>query len=1610
MNMRTLWTLLGIALVAAQPAFLHAGEGKKSTKSKKKRMNVVLIFTDDQGYSDVGCFGAKGFKTPNLDRMAKQGVKFSSFYVSTAVCSASRSALMTGCYHTRVDIHGAFGPGRVGLHPDEMTIAELLKQIGYSSGCFGKWHLGSVPDLLPTAQGFDEYFGLPYSNDMSPSPKNNPRPQARKRYPPLPLISGTKVIEREPDQSKLTKWYTEKAVKFIKKNKNRPFFCYVAHSMPHVPLYASKKFKGKTKSGLYGDVITEIDWSVGQILETLKKEGLDENTLVIFTSDNGPWLTFGNHGGTAFPLREGKGTIFEGGVRIPCIMRWPGKMPAGHVCNEPAMTIDILPTLAKLTGAKLPKHKIDGKNIWPLMKGEKEAKSPHEAYYFWYARELRAVRMGKWKFHFPHRYRTLTGPPGMDGVPKNQGSAKIGLSLFDLEKDIGEKKNVAKQHPDVVAKIKKLAQKMRERLGDRLTKTKGREVRPLGKSKLPPLPKGKKRKGKSKVSFRGGRSTEIMFSGSTVPSIPRSGGKTKQTEPQSARIEDLIAAVQSGDANTRQRAFDRLQILGPKAKAAVPALVEVLEKGKTQDKVNAAQVLGAIGKEAKKAVPTLVKHLDSKEYALVRQCGLSLLQIQGPTLKTTTKLLAWEGKGPDQFSHYWTYLQGAPIDVTPYLIHLMQSEKKRVRANAAGALGSLLLNTPTNGQQKAWEKLNKSAQSQVISGLEKLLKDPEVGVAQAAVSSFVRLAPDKTAKAIPVAVRLLGKKRISSYDAYLLLRGAAKEAIDPLIRALDTKDRVVQQQVAYTLGGLAPLSVPKLISSLKNKSSHVRAGAALALSVSSSRSALDPLRKALKDPSEEVRLNAAQALLRMSPRSEAKVVVPVLRGALTSQDAEFRARAALNLSVIPKTAKDALPQLLRTLNDKQLRVRVAAARAVIAIDPNKTAATVPTISDALKSEKFRLQGGALASKIGGEAKRIVPELTATLRQELKKVDMARANVDRDLISFAARALGNAGPKAKKAVPLLVEALDVSYDPEAIGYALAQLGAPEAKLAVRALLLSTTRAGSNLLFPNFGKTLQQPQLKKQMLVGRFPGVVASDLLKLLDDQQTSVRQEAAKGLGILYDQKSPLRKELEKRFSQTTKQVIPKLRKTLSDKEVRVQVAAGRALVRIDPTQAQTLVPKLVLWLSDSRIPRYEVVRMLRNSKADPVDLLIGAFDEVPDPTPIAGLLTRSNFLPKAIPQLGQALKSKSARKQAGAAHTLAEFARTTPKTKSYEQAWEAAEAAVPTLQQLLQDNTLNVRFEAARALLNINRDRHADAIHKVFIQALQDKNGAMRYRAVYALGRMGPKASEAIPVLNKALQSKNTAFVLEVSRAIIAVSPKQAYQAIAKLKKVLTSGNALYAREAAQALASLGKYGKTAIPALKQAMGSKIPSVQFEAGRAMTLIDPDQTRVVLPRMIDLLKSERTSPYMKRTTLEFLVSVPNKKAVPALEPLLRATDEQLKLSAALALVKIAPKTMKKAWGVVSSTLTETQSQDTRDEIFETLTKLGPKAQPAIPAVVSLLKAKSRSVRREAIYVLGGMGAAAKKAIPDLRKVLFDTENPDLVRAAQLAIRRIQNSKE
>ena len=483
-------------------SLLAINGGIRAAGSVPATPNFVVIIADDLGYADVGCFGAKGFKTPNLDRMAKEGMKFTSFYVSQAVCTASRASLMTGCYANRVGLFGALNhTSPEGINPGETLIPELLKTRGYATAIFGKWHLGSRSEFNPLRHGFDEFLGIPYSNDNS---KYHP---SVKDMPPLPLYEGTRVVELDPDQSQFTRRFTERAVSFIARNKERPFFLYVPHVMPHVPIFASEKFKGRAALGLYGDVIEELDWSVGEILRALVQNGLDRRTLVLFASDNGPFLSYGSHAGSATPLREGKLTSFEGGVRVPCIMRWPGKIPAARDCDEPVALMDLLPTFAGLTGTRLPDVKLDGRDIASLLKGVPNAKSPHESLVFYAGDELQAIRSGDWKLHFAHPYLTVAAEPGHDGKPSNWGRLapdsitrsgvegiasrhgyrveNIGLSLYNLREDPAESRNLTALHPEVVARLQGLAVPFRTELGDALTGIKGNAIRPAGHFETP---------------------------------------------------------------------------------------------------------------------------------------------------------------------------------------------------------------------------------------------------------------------------------------------------------------------------------------------------------------------------------------------------------------------------------------------------------------------------------------------------------------------------------------------------------------------------------------------------------------------------------------------------------------------------------------------------------------------------------------------------------------------------------------------------------------------------------------------------------------------------------------------------------------------------------------------------------------------------------------------------------------------------------------------------------------------------------------------------------------------------------------------------------------------
>jgi arylsulfatase A-like enzyme len=434
------------------------------TAADKPRPNFVIFYCDDAGYGDFGCYGATDIPTPNIDRLAKEGLRFTSFYVAQAVCSASRTALLTGSFPNRIGIFGALNPrSNNGIAGGEVLISELLKPLGYSTGIFGKWHLGHHREFLPLQNGFDEYLGLPYSNDMWPVDYDgHPAEGALKaNYPKLHIIDGneqTDLIGTLDDQATLTRRYTERAVKFVDAHKAAPFFLYVPYAMPHVPLGLSERFRGTTKRGPYGDVIAEIDWSVGEVMNALRKAGVDENTFVIFSSDNGPWLRFGNHAGSAGPLREGKGTMFEGGCRVPGIFRWPGHIKAGRTSDAIAATVDVLPTIAEITGAKLPEHKLDGVSQLPLLLDE-NAKAPRDTYTYFYGDDLIAQRRGPWKLFFPFTASQYQegNPTGKDRHPAPAVSKKFtSPMLFNLADDIGERNDLAAAKPELVAELTKL--------------------------------------------------------------------------------------------------------------------------------------------------------------------------------------------------------------------------------------------------------------------------------------------------------------------------------------------------------------------------------------------------------------------------------------------------------------------------------------------------------------------------------------------------------------------------------------------------------------------------------------------------------------------------------------------------------------------------------------------------------------------------------------------------------------------------------------------------------------------------------------------------------------------------------------------------------------------------------------------------------------------------------------------------------------------------------------------------------------------------------------------------------------------------------------------------
>jgi arylsulfatase A len=456
------------AVLSAMTLMAYAADGRDKTDLAKDLPNIIIILNDDQGYQDLGCYGSPDIQTPNVDQLAREGMRFTDYYVASCVCSASRAALLTGCYPERIGVPGVFFPnrGHKGMSPDCTTIAELLKTVGYSTQAIGKWHLGDHVEFLPTNQGFDSYYGIPYSNDMYPAKemkyaenclfledmnfqrledafagkKNKGNPRVLKDK--VPLMRNEECIEFPADQSTITRRYADEGIRFISESvkEGKPFFLYLANSMPHTPLFASPDFKGKSERGLYGDVIEEIDFNTGRLMAHLKELKIDDNTIVIFTSDNGPWLIKGDHGGSALPLFEGKMTRFEGGQRVPAIIKWPGKVPAGSTCSEMALSMDLLPTLAEITGASLPEHtRPDGASIIDLITDQAGAKTRHEFFFF----GTNAVRSGDWKYHKKEIFK----------VKATKRESK-GPTLYNLKNDIGESNNVINDHPEVAERLR----------------------------------------------------------------------------------------------------------------------------------------------------------------------------------------------------------------------------------------------------------------------------------------------------------------------------------------------------------------------------------------------------------------------------------------------------------------------------------------------------------------------------------------------------------------------------------------------------------------------------------------------------------------------------------------------------------------------------------------------------------------------------------------------------------------------------------------------------------------------------------------------------------------------------------------------------------------------------------------------------------------------------------------------------------------------------------------------------------------------------------------------------------------------------------------------------
>lgn len=464
--------LLPLQLIHAKP--------KPKVKPKSNLPNIVLIYTDDQGYGDLGCYGAKGFNTPNIDSLANNGIRFTNFYAPQAVSSASRAGLLTGCYPNRIGIASALTPNsKKGLGKTEVTIAELLRAKGYATGMFGKWHLGAKVTQLPTEHGFDTWSGIPYSVDMIPMDYDGTTLDStshKQKYPLLPVYNDTAIISRLntlPGIDTLTQYLTKKSVDFIHKNNQKPFFLYIPHPMPHTPLGVSITFKNSSQQGKYGDVMQELDWSVGEIVDALRKDNLLENTIIIYSSDNGPWRNFGMHAGLTGGLREGKGTTWEGGQRVPCVVYWKNHFPS-QVSDEISSAIDILPTIADLTNSELPPLKIDGVSLKEVLFNNKNAHPRNQFWYYYENNQLQAIRFGDWKRIYPHLYRTYYDEPlGENGMPGENKTRLCGDELYDLKSDSSESKNLFYQYPEIVKQLDSIAEIARMELGDALQKRKG---------------------------------------------------------------------------------------------------------------------------------------------------------------------------------------------------------------------------------------------------------------------------------------------------------------------------------------------------------------------------------------------------------------------------------------------------------------------------------------------------------------------------------------------------------------------------------------------------------------------------------------------------------------------------------------------------------------------------------------------------------------------------------------------------------------------------------------------------------------------------------------------------------------------------------------------------------------------------------------------------------------------------------------------------------------------------------------------------------------------------------------------------------------------------------